>query len=171
MTKHQAEDQLRNKVKFVLDTDKDLRSYALKADVVGEEVRIEGVVDTLNEKLRAESLLRGIPGVKTVASAISLSTDGALSTQDLIMEVQEELLLNDQVDPYHIGVESASHGTVILRGRTDDPDEAEAAVKSASKARGVTRVLNQVKIGPEELTLEDIFHSQVNNDHEEDQQY
>lgn len=163
--KQQAEEQLRKQVKYRLDNDQDLRGYALKADVVGEEVRVEGVVDTLKEKQRVESILRSIPGVKTVASAVSISTDGAIKTQDVTMEAQEELQLDERVDPYHIGAESiGGHGTVVLRGRTDDPEELEAAIHSASKARGVTRVINQVKTGPEKMTLDDIFHSQVNND-------
>ncbi|MDK2895471.1 MAG: hyperosmotically inducible periplasmic protein, partial [Moorella sp. (in: firmicutes)] len=37
----------------------------------------------------------------------------------------------------------------------------------AAKARGVTRVVSQVKVGEEEMSLEDIFHRQVNNDREE----
>lgn len=167
--KQQDEDYLRKQVKYKLDNDRDLRGYALKADVVGEEVRVEGVVDTLKEKQRVESLLRSIPGVKTVASAISISTDGAIKAHDVTMEAQEELQMDERVDPYHIGAESiGGHGTVVLRGRTGDPEELEAAIQSASKARGVTRVINQVKTGPEEMTLEQIFHSQVNNDREED---
>jgi len=163
--KEQGEEQLRKQVKYILDNDLDLRSYALKADVAGDEVRVEGVVDTLEEKQRVERLLHSIPGVRTVDSAISISTDGAVKTQDVTMEAQEELQLDDRVDPYHIGAESiGGHGTVVLRGRTGDPKELEAAIRSASKARGVTRVLNQVKTKPEEMTLEDIFYSQVNND-------
>lgn len=172
MSKKQTEVQIKKQVKYRLDNDEDLRGYALKADVAGEEVRVEGVVDTLEEKQRVESLLRSIPGVKTVASAIAISTDGAVKTQDVTMEAQEELQLDDRVDPNHIGAESiGGHGTVVLRGRTDDPEELEAAIRSASKARGVTRVLNQVKTRPEEMTLDDIFHSQVNNDQEEIRDY
>ncbi|HQA08127.1 MAG TPA: BON domain-containing protein [Syntrophomonadaceae bacterium] len=165
--KQQLEERLRKQVKYKLDNDQDLRGYALKADVVGEEVRVEGVVDTLKEKQRVESLLKSIPGVKTVASAIAISTDGAIKTQDVTMEAQEELQLDDRVDPHHIGAESiGGHGTVVLRGHTDNPEELEAAIRSASKARGVTRVIDQVKTTPEEMTLDDIFHSQVNNDHQ-----
>ena len=173
MTKsQQIQEHLRKQVKHTLDRDKDLSGYALKADVVGEEVLVEGVVDTLKEKQRVESLLASIPGVKTVSSAVSISTDGAVTTQDVTMEAREELQLDNRVDPYHIGAESlGGHGTVVLRGRTDDPEELEAAIRSASQARGVTRVINQVKTGSKEMTLDDIFHSQVNNDREEERDY
>lgn len=165
MVREQADRILTEQVKDALGQDRDLKSYALKADVAGGRVRIEGVVDTLQEKQRVESLLRNIPGVTTVANAVSISTDGSITTRDVAMEVQEELQLNQDVNPGHIGVESVGgQGTVILRGHTNNPAELEAALQSASTARGVTRVLNQVKVGPKELTLDDIFHSQVNND-------
>lgn len=165
VVREQADRILTEQVKDALGQDRDLKSYALKADVAGGRVRIEGVVDTLQEKQRVESLLRNIPGVTTVANAVSISTDGSITTRDVAMEVQEELQLNQDVNPGHIGVESVGgQGTVILRGHTNNPAELEAALQSASTARGVTRVLNQVKVGPKELTLDDIFHSQVNND-------
>ena len=173
MTKsQQIGEHLRKQVQHTLDSDEYLSGYAIKADVVGEEVRLEGVVDTLKEKQRVESLLCSIPGVKTVASSVTISTDGAVTTQDVTMEAREELQLDNRVDPYHIGAESlGGHGTVVLRGRTDDLEELEAAIRSASQARGVTRVINQVKTGSKEMTLDDIFHSQVNNDREEERDY
>jgi osmotically-inducible protein OsmY len=69
---------------------------------------------------------------------------------------------------FNIGVGSVNRGKVVLAGRSNDPAEIEAAVKAASKARGVTEVISQVKqeSGEDALTPEEIFHSQVNNDEE-----
>lgn len=165
---HNSDEYLQAQIDSILTNDKDINSYGLKADVTDGEVRIEGVVDTLQEKQRLDEVLRGTPGVTKVANAVSISTDGRLSSDDVTMEVEEELELSRQVDLRHIGAESiGGHGTVILRGRTDDPAELQAALESASKARGVTRVLNQVKVGPKKMTYEDAFHSQVNNDRED----
>lgn len=165
---YNSDQHLQDQIDSILTNDKDMSSYGLRADVVEGEVRIEGVVDTLQEKQRLDQVLRGIAGVTEVANAVSISTDGSLSSDDVTMEVEEELQLSQQVDLRHIGAESVGgHGTVILRGRTDDPAELQAALESASKARGVTRVLNQVKVGSKKMTYEDAFHSQVNNDRED----
>ncbi len=159
---------LREKVQRILREDKDLRGYGLNADVVAGEVQLQGIVDTLQEKERAGKLVGRVPGVKSVANAVSISTDGAIQDEDVTMEAAEELDLDPRVNLRHIGVASVDgHGTVVLKGRTGDPAELEAAREAAAKARGVTRVVSQVKVGEEEMSLKDIFHSQVNNDREE----
>ncbi len=159
---------LREKVRQLLREDKDLRDYGLNADVVAGEVQLQGIVDTLKEKERAGRLVRQVPGVKGVANAVAISTDGAVRDEDVTMEVNEELDQDPRVDLRHIGAESVGgHGTVVLKGRAEDPAEVEAAREAAFKARGVTRVVSQVKVGEEEMSLENIFHSQVNNDREE----
>ncbi|NLI14272.1 BON domain-containing protein [Pelotomaculum propionicicum] len=168
MDNKNRDNELREQVRSLLEEDKDLRGYALNADVVEGEVQLQGIVDTLKEKERAAELVRQIPGIKGVANAVSISTDGAITDKNVTMEVNEELAMAPGVDLRHIGASAVGgSGTVVLKGRTDDPAEIEAAREAASKARGVTRVLSQVKIGEEEPSLEDIFHSQVNNDKEE----
>jgi hyperosmotically inducible protein len=53
-------------------------------------------------------------------------------------------------------------------GNTEDPAEIEAAKQAAAKARGVREVVSQVKLkGPDDMSLEEIFHSQVRNDEED----
>jgi hyperosmotically inducible protein len=168
MVNKNHDNELRQRVRALLEEDKDLRGYALNADVVEGEIQLQGIVDTLKEKERAEELVRQIPGNIGVANAVSISTDGAITDKDVTMEVYEELENTPDVNLRHIGARVVGgSGTVVLKGTTDDPAEIEAAREAASKARGVTRVLSQVKLGEEELSLEDIFHSQVNNDKEE----
>ncbi len=168
MTNKNHDNELRRHVRSLLEEDKDLRGYGLNADVVEGEVQLQGIVDTLKEKERAEAIVRQIPRIKKVANAVSISTDGSITDKDVTMEVSEELEIAPSVDMRHIGaIAIGGDGTVILKGNTDDPAEIEAAREAASKARGVTRVLSQVRLGAEEPSLEDLFHSQVNNDVEE----
>jgi hyperosmotically inducible protein len=137
-------------------------------DVVEGEVQLQGIVDTLKEKEWAEDLVRQVSGVKGVANAVSISTDGSITDDEIIQEVQEELEGDPDGNLFNIGVGSVNRGKVVLAGRSNDPAEIEAAVKAASKARGVTEVISQVKqeSGEDALTPEEIFHSQVNNDEE-----
>lgn len=165
---HDSDEQLTQQVSSLLKEDKDLGSYGINARVVAGEAQLQGIVDTLKEKQRLENLVRRVPGVKSVANAVAVSTDGAIRDADVTMEVNEELDVDPRVDLRHIGAESVGgDGTVILKGRTDRPEELTAARKDAAKSRGVTKVVSQVKIGDEEPSLEDIFHNQVANDDEE----
>lgn len=170
MDNKKSDNELCRQVRSLLEKDKNLRGYALNADVIEGEVQLQGIVDTLSEKEWAEKLVRQVPGVKGVSNAISISTDGGLRNEEVTREVQEELDIDPDVDLRHIGAESVGgNGTVVLKGRTDDPAEIEAARAAASKARGVTKVISQVELTDltdEEPGLEDIFHSQVNNDEE-----
>lgn len=158
---------LQQRIGALLGQDKDLQGYGINADVAAGEVQLQGIVDTLQEKERAERLVRQVPGVKNVANALSISTDGALCDREVTLEAQEELAADPRVDLRHIGAQSVDgNGTVVFKGRTDDSGELEAARQAAAKARGVTGVVSQVKRGTGEPGLEEIFHSQVNNDRE-----
>lgn len=169
MSGHSTDQELKQRVRSLLAKDKDLRGYGINADVVEGEVQLQGIVDSLREKERAGKIVRQFPGVKGVANAISISTDGAISDKDVMMEVTEELAQDPKVDLRHIGVANANRGTVVLKGQTDNKKEIAAARRAASKARGVTRVVSQVKSPEEKLTLEEIFHSQVRNDQENEE--
>ncbi|WP_173297838.1 BON domain-containing protein [Thermanaeromonas sp. C210] len=161
----QEDAQLKKKLQELLESDKDLRGYALNADVVEGEARLQGTVDTLIEKQRAEELASGLPGIKRVDNAISVSTDGPITDKEVELEVAQELAADPRVNRRHIGAESVK-GTVILQGNVRDPDEIEAARRAAAKARGVTEVTSRVRVREPEQTLTELFHSQVRNDNE-----
>ena len=166
MTKQNSDEELKMQISTLLKNDRNLGSYGLNCDVVNGEVQLQGIVDTLREKKWAEDLVQQVPGVINVDNAISVSTDGAITDQDIIQEVEEELKGDPEGNPNKIGVKSANRGKVVLAGRTENRAEIERAVNAASKARGVTEVISQVKQDDEKLTPEQIFHSQVNNDEE-----
>lgn len=100
-----------------------------------------------------------------VDNGIAISTDGEITDMGVEFEAGEEILADTKVTPKHIGVKS-SNGIVTLVGNVTDPREIEAARDAASKARGVTEVISQVKIQKPEMDLHEIFHSQVNNDND-----
>ncbi|MDK2784535.1 MAG: hypothetical protein PWQ41_1443 [Bacillota bacterium] len=165
MPDRSEDDRLREEVQAKLERDPQLSSYGLKADVVKGEAQLSGVVDVLAEKERAESLAKSVSGIRNVASAIAVSTDGDIAEGDEEREAAEELAADPRVDTRRIRAR-ASGGTVILLGREEDRKAAAAAREAAARARGVTRVLDQVRTREPEATLEEIFHNQVRNDRE-----
>ncbi|HEX3032922.1 MAG TPA: BON domain-containing protein [Bacillota bacterium] len=160
---HQKDEQLKEVLQKDLKKDINLKGYALKGDVVEGEAQLQGIVETLSEKEHAEEVAESIPGVKKVDNSLSMSTDGPITDRWVDFEVAEELEANPRVNLKHIGAKS-SGGVVTLVGTVSDPAEIEEASASASKARGVVRVESQVKVREPEMSLEEVFHSQVNND-------
>ncbi len=164
------DDMLQRRVQEMLDNDKDLRSYGLKARVVDGRVQVSGVVDTLAEIKRLEEILAGMPGVAGVDLGVAVSTDGAINDESVTGEVMEELHANPRVNLRHVGAKSAD-GTVFLMGTVEDPAEEREAVKAAEKARGVKRVVSRLRVRPtgyDTDDLEAVFHHQVNNDREDE---
>ncbi|MCL6638851.1 MAG: BON domain-containing protein [Firmicutes bacterium] len=163
-----SDEVLKNRVQAFLDSDAGTKVYGIKADVTGGKVYLAGIVDTLSEKERLGRLVSGLEGVRGVENGVSISTDGAIDDEDVTMEVMEELESDPQVDLRHVGARSVK-GTVFLTGRINSREEETAAVNAASRARGVRNVVSRLDMETAgELTLEKIFHSQVNNDREVD---
>lgn len=168
LTPDLVDDRLREQVQNALKSDPNVSAYSLGADVVEREAQIHGIVDTLSEKQRVEELARGVPGIRKVDSAIAVSTDGPITDRGVEFEVSEELRAHPDVSTRNIGAKS-SRGVITLVGTTGDPSEIEAAKEAASRARGVTKVISQVKIRNEtakEMSPEEIFHNQVRSDRE-----
>lgn len=162
-----SDDTIRRRVQAVLDSNIKSRAYGLKADVIDGEVQLTGIVDTLSEKESLNKIISGIDGVRGVENGVAISTDGAIDDEDVTFEVMEELNADPDVNLKHVGARTVK-GTVFLKGRADSETEIKAAVNAAAKARGVRNVVSQLDVETGgELTLEEIFHSQVNNEKEE----
>lgn len=159
---YQATDsELQNKVQGLFHNDKNLANYDIRIYTNQRGVELTGIVDSLSEREYAETLVRSHFNIPVINS-ISISTDGQIVDDDVYQELIEELKLrNLSDDNFQIQVHD---GVVTLQGqRPENIDDIIAAIKTA---RGVKEIHNFTS--PErETTLEDIFHSQVNNDREE----
>ncbi|MFZ5646444.1 MAG: BON domain-containing protein [Bacillota bacterium] len=153
-----------------LDSDIRTRNYGLKVRVNDGVAQVTGIVDTLSEKEQVDQILSGINGLKGLDNGVSISTDGSIIDEDVVEEVTEELNADPGVNLRHVGAKSVK-GNVFLVGSVNGPDEEKAAIRAASRARGVKSVVSQLKINEDEYNTDDlveIFHHQVNNDLETD---
>lgn len=162
----QKDEELKEILQAKLDHDRNLKSYALKGDVIEGAAQLQGIVDSLAEKEYAGEMAKSIPGINKVDNGISISTDGEITDRGVEFEAGEEIYADPRVNPQHIGVKS-SRGVITLVGNVTDTREIEDARQAAKKARGVTKVVSQVKVKKPEFGLEEIFHSQVNNERDE----
>lgn len=153
-----------------LDADVRTRNYGLKVRVSGGVAQVTGIVDTLSEKEQVDQILSGMDGLKGLDNGVSISTDGSIIDEDVVEEVTEELNADAGVDLRHVGAKSVK-GNVFLVGTINGPEEEKAAIRAASRARGVKSVVSQLKLNENEYNTDDlveIFHHQVNNDMEAD---
>lgn len=161
---------LKQKVQAALDNDVRSKEYGLTADVVDGKARINGVVDTLAEREQVRQIVSQVGGIRAVESVVSVSTDGAITDDDVAFEVAEELAAAG-VNRRHVGVKSVK-GVVFLQGRVDSREEVERAKAAAARARGVKEVISKLKVRSpgsyDDESLEAIFHHQVNNDLEDE---
>ena len=140
--------ELTNKINNRLAEDRQLGAYAIKAKVYEDGlVRIQGIVDVLQEREEAEKLVKSFPGVKMVENNVTVCTDGGIDDEDVAFEVGEELLANPDI-PDSVGVK-VSGGQVQLVGSIKNQSQAMEAIEAAGKARGVREVRNQLKYSEE----------------------
>ncbi|WP_408956256.1 BON domain-containing protein [Natroniella sp. ANB-PHB2] len=149
-----------------MDGDKNLRSYGLKVDANNDVVIVTGIVDTLSEKRHAEKVINSVVDDKKVEMEVSISTDGAITDDDVDMEVAEEIEIQTELED-KITAESKK-GVVHLLGTVESEELRQKADKVAAKARGVTGVVNHIKVDNEADETGDPFHAQVRNDNEEE---
>lgn len=162
--------EIQQDIQALIDRTDGLKDYGIKTLVQNGEVHLTGMVDTLHERRQLHELVSRVKGIKSIENGVTISTDGQINDSEVTAEVYEEFANND-VDVKHIGAESRG-GTVYLVGHADSQEEIDNAIEAATRARGVRDVKSQVKLTePEEaiadLSLKEIFHSQVNNDHED----
>lgn len=126
-------------------SDARLAPYALKARFYENgTVQLQGIVDVLEEKRQAEELVRKFPEVKKIENDITVCTDGAIDDSEVAFEISEELRANPEV-PDSVGVK-VSGGEAHLVGSVTSYNEAQEAMESAAKARGVRQVHNQLRL-------------------------
>jgi hyperosmotically inducible periplasmic protein len=138
-------EKLTEQIKQELSHNEHLASYSLKARVYGNGiVQIQGIVDVLEEKMQAEELVWNIPGVKKIENNITVCTDGEIDDHDVAFEVGEEFHANPDI-PATVGVK-VNGGEVQLVGRVNSYNEAQEALETSAKARGVREVISRLKL-------------------------
>ncbi|MDO8885903.1 BON domain-containing protein [Candidatus Oleimmundimicrobium sp.] len=123
----------------------------INVEVNGGKVRLFGVVNELEEKLRAEEIAGEMPGVIDVENDISIETGGFLSDEEINREISK-ILTKDSYLKNKVGVERVAKGAVYLGGEVPSLDYKNRAENLVSSVRGVKEVVNQIKFeGTEDL--------------------
>ncbi|HSG40120.1 MAG TPA: BON domain-containing protein [Thermoanaerobaculia bacterium] len=131
----------------------------VKVDAVGGRVRLSGAVDKRSTQELAEEVVRAVPGVQGVDSALAAreGTSGtpvakAVGTAenevlDAILEMRVGRNLLGEIGRYAMDLEvEATDGVISLRGTLPDAERKSLALRAARETSGVQRVVDLLKV-------------------------
>jgi osmotically-inducible protein OsmY len=135
------------KAKIALLTADDVSATAVHVDTKDGNVTVHGKVKTDAEKAKAEQVVKGIEGVRTVKNLLQVvapsQKDAVDASDDMIKDKVNASLKADGLND--VNIESVNKGVVLLGGKTDSLARKLAAIESAYKVAGVKRVSSQIE--------------------------
>lgn len=139
------------KTKIALITADDVSASDLNVDTVNGAVTLHGKVQTPTEKSRAETIAKGIDGVKSVQNLLQVVPDSAkkvVETADAEVRKRVEAAFEAQATLKNSGISVASvnRGVVLLKGRARTLDAHLLAIETARGVAGVRRVATEVEV-------------------------
>ena len=141
------------KTKVSLMTTDGLSAMDLNVDTVKGVVTLHGKVATEAEKIKAETVARGIDGAKEVKNLLQVVP----TAQREVVERSDELIkkgiddafkANARVSASGITAASVNKGVVLLSGKTKSLEAHLEAIEVANAVRGVRRVATEVEVRP-----------------------
>lgn len=138
-----SDDEIRANVKNSLLWDPDLASYKMSTDVTNGWTTIEGTVDSLWEKVRAENEVRRTHGVIGVTNKLAVVPTEKISDERIGQDVADAIDRNFNVDVDKITV-TVNDGAVTLTGTVPSWTAKTAAYRSALYTQGTINVENDI---------------------------
>ncbi len=140
------------KTKIALLTAKDVPGTSINVDTVDGRVALYGKVGSDNAKAKAESIARGIDGVKEVRNLLQVQPEEPRSVQkmrkqerELIADVDKALKDDPSVRGTDVRVKSAAGGVVLLTGNVPNETVELHAIQVAHKVDGVDGVMSEIR--------------------------
>ncbi len=139
-----------SKVKTALMSDKTADANEINVEVYKGVVQLNGFVDGEKEKAQAETVAKGVDGVKGVENNLAIkqasqTTGGAIDDSTITAKVKSALIDDDTTKAHDIKVETRG-GVVQLSGFVATQAQKDAATKVAKSVSGVKAVKNGLGI-------------------------
>lgn len=136
--------------KTMLAADPVTDAISIDVEVDKSHVQLNGFVDSLDERTRAEEIVRGIEGVASVENNLLLQqrdrTAGEyVDDKILVAEVKAALAEDPVAHVMKIDIE-ADKGVISLGGHVDSHAERNAAYNAAVQVAGVVKVVNNLDV-------------------------
>ena len=125
----------------------DIAVDSRQIDVLCNEgiVTLEGIVNNILAKERAENIAKTVKGVRAVVNKIRVSPSVSRSDTEINDDVTNSLLLDPATDSYEIDV-SVNKNVVTLTGIVQSWQERQLCEKVAKGVNGVTAVINNIAV-------------------------
>jgi hyperosmotically inducible protein len=161
------------KSKMALLTTDGVGGLAVSVDTLNQQVTLHGTVGSAAEKAKAESVVKGIDGVRSVRNLLQVvapSREKAVEASDA--NIQKQVTIALKADPTlkdsSITVRSVNNGIVLLGGTAKTLTDHLSAIEVAARVRGVRRVSSEIQ-SPDTLADREIWHERTaqkaNSDH------
>jgi osmotically-inducible protein OsmY len=139
--------QVKREVQEELDWDPAINALGIGVEVRDRVVTLSGHLGTYAEKLAAEKAVQRVAGVKAVVVELDVRLSGSdkRTDEDIAHAVRSILLWTVGVPEDKVKVQ-VEKGFVTLMGEVEWGYQSRLAERLASQARGVVRVLNQIKV-------------------------
>lgn len=139
-----------SKVKTALISDKTAEASEINVEVYKGVVQLNGFVDNEKEKAQAETVARGVEGVKGVENNLAIkqasqTTGGVIDDSTITAKVKTALIESADTKAGDIKVETRG-GVVQLSGFVSSQAQKDAATKVAKSVSGVKAVENGLGI-------------------------
>ena len=157
-----GEDALKDRIEYGLDTSPIVRRYDIKVRVNGSDVILSGDVATQEQKEEAARIAK-IAGASRIDNSLVVDSKTQQTVDDrirrgltktgeklndkwIVAKVKYFLAGEDMLKGTDIDVD-ADHGVVKLKGNVRDQAARDRAVVLARDTEGVTRVIDELKVG------------------------
>ena len=150
---HIIQDKLPGKDDLIVDQIKDqleekMQASAMDINVFCKDgyVHMYGMVDVLSEKKTAESIVKGIDGVRKIENKITVAMDSNITDRHMEKELMSRLITeSEDGDLAGVGVK-VEDGVANLMGNAQTLHDAHHAMDVASQVRGIKDVVNNIQI-------------------------
>jgi len=138
-------DALESKIQSKLKNDPLTAPWEIKSKVEGNTVVLSGLVDTEEERQRAEELTRSVVGeLRRVDNNLVLTSEVILDNS-IVSKLKNDLVSDPLTRQANINVQSHK-GVVVLEGKVQTGEQRREAETLASNIDGVKRVENNLKV-------------------------
>jgi hyperosmotically inducible periplasmic protein len=141
-------------VKYALFYNRNVSGFKTQVSVDNGVVTLKGEATSKAQKELTEKYAYDINGVKDVKNEIEVTDVPGESEQTITEKIDDAsitaqsklaLLLNRSTSAFKTGVKT-NNGVVTLSGTVNNPAEKDLATKVVSDVRGVTKVVNTMKV-------------------------
>lgn len=140
------DDQIKKLVEERIMADPRLELRRIGVRVHDGVVYLLGEVDSLAEQELAVSYCRRVQGVKNVVNRMAGPRKGERDDASIVNAVELNFSRTLSLDPGDIHT-SCRNGVVTLEGYVEEPEMAVAALRAASRVKGVRDIVNRIEIG------------------------